>query len=239
MVSRIAVIPARGGSKRIPQKNIVEFCGKPMIAWTIEAALAANVFDRVLVSTESSEIADVARHYGASVPFLRTKYFDDHSTVSQAVGDALVQLKNQGESFDHVVQLMANCPIRNAADIGKAVDFFTQGDHDFQISCFEFGWMNPWWAVKLDSDNRPEPLFPEALKQRSQDLAALYCPTGAVWMANTEAFLTEQTFYGRDYRFCPIPWWSAMDIDDYNDLTMAKAIMTMVMNDGIHSHRVD
>ncbi len=237
MVSRIAVIPARGGSKRIPKKNILEFSGKPMIAWTIEAALNSGRFDRVVVSTEDREIAEVAIKFGAEVPFLRDRFFDDQSTVSEAVCDALIKIQtDMAIEFDQIVQLMANCPIRNSDDICRAIDFFELGEHDFQISCFEFGWMNPWWAVKLDENKKPTPLFPAALKTRSQDLEKLYCPTGAIWIANAKEFVREKTFYGSEFKFFPMPWCSAVDIDDYGDLEMAKAVMNMVMNENRNSH---
>ena len=115
---RIAVIPARGGSKRIPKKNVIDFMGKPMISWSIEAALDSGLFDSVLVSTDCQDIADIALKYGADVPFLRSEYADDHSTVSQATRSALKQLKKvNGKNYDTVVQLMANCPIRSSANI--------------------------------------------------------------------------------------------------------------------------
>lgn len=237
MVSRIAIIPARGGSKRIPKKNVIDFCGKPMIAWTIEAALNSGCFEHVLVSTDDEAIADISRAYGADVPFLRQTHNDDHSTVSEAVVEALRQYQQQlGKEFTQVVQLMANCPIRNARDICAAIEFFAKHDSDFQISCFEFGWMNPWWAVKLDDLGKPTPLFPEALKTRSQDLGKLFCPTGAIWMANGRALLQQKTFYGSDYRFCPLSWTSAVDIDEYADLEMAKIVKNMVSSESTDTH---
>ena len=91
---RIAIIPARGGSKRLPNKNIIDFFGKPMIAWTIDAALRTNMFDLILVSTDSQEISEISRHLGAEVPFLRDKHSDDYSTVSEAPLTALNQMEN-------------------------------------------------------------------------------------------------------------------------------------------------
>jgi CMP-N-acetylneuraminic acid synthetase len=221
----IAIIPARGGSKRIPRKNIYPFKGKPMLAWTIEAALTSNCFSRILVSTEDEEIAAVARSFGAEVPFLRDSHFDDQSTVSEAVCHTVEKYqKYRGESFDTVVQLMPNCPIRNAHQIQQACDYFQQGGHDFQISCFKFGWMNPWWAVQLDEHLHPSPMFPDALKTRSQDLPALYCPTGAIWIANSQKLIKSRSFYGEGYKFFPMEWQAAVDIDDYEDLRMAEVI---------------
>ena len=223
MVKRIAVIPARGGSKRIPHKNIIDFCGKPMLAWTIEAAKGSGLFDRVLVSTDDPSIADIGKQWGAEVPFLRQGHYDDHATVSEATIAALAQAQHHwGETYDIVVQLMANCPNRDAGDIQRALKSFEDSDTNFQISCFKFGWMNPWWSVKLDQTGQPQPLFPEAVKCRSQDLADLYCPTGAIWVASAPALLRGGSFYGERHRFEPMSWTSAVDIDDYADIDFAR-----------------
>lgn len=224
---RLAVIPARGGSKRIPKKNILPVEGKPMIAYTIEAALGSEQFDRVMVSTDDEEIADVARQYGASVPFMRTEHADDFAGVSEVTADAVSRLKNElGETYQTVAQLMANCPLRNSEDIEEAVAFYEKHDHQFQISCFQYGWMNPWWAHQLGEDMTPRPVFEEKQRfMRSQDQPDLYCPTGAIWIAHTEALSEAKTFYGPGYKFFPLSWISAVDIDDYEDLKMLKALM--------------
>lgn len=224
----IAIIPARGGSKRIPRKNIVDFFGKPMIAWTIEAAQKSGYFERILVSTDDEEIAQVARDHGASVPFLRTECADDHSPVSQATLTSLKQAEAFWDiSFDTIVQLMPNCPLRTAEDIKQAIEAFKSKQAVFQISCFKFGWMNPWWAVRLNEQGQSERLFPEAITTRSQDLPPLYCPTGAIWIAQSAAFKEAGSFYGKDHVFEPMHWISAVDIDDSEDMEMAKAAWTL------------
>lgn len=236
---RIAIIPARGGSKRIPQKNIIDFCGKPMIAWTILAAKESGLFDRVLVSTDDPIIAEVAKEWGAEVPFLRTNSADDHTPVSEATMLALKQsMAHWSESYSSVTQLMANCPLRTADDIERAVTRFEMLNRSFQISCFKYGWMNPWWAVKLDSEGHPDRLFPEAATQRSQDLPELFCPTGAIWIAQANSLLTAKTFYGPAHIFEPISWESAIDIDDYDDLRFAQVVSQNIrdLNKEANSH---
>lgn len=224
----IAVIPARGGSKRLPQKNTLDFMGKPMIAWTIEAALNTELFDRVLVSTDCVEIAQVAESWGASVPFLRNTASDDYSPVSLATCAALQQCaEDLGENYDIVTQLMPNTPLRTSQDICQAMDHFFENASPSQISCFRFGWMNPWWAVTLNTTGRPTPFFPEVQQKRSQDLPALYCPSGAVWIAQVSHLLAHRTFYCPGHIFYPLPWQSAVDIDDESDLMMAKAAFIM------------
>ena len=197
-----------------------------MIAWTIEAALKTNMFDMVLVSTDCNEIAKISLKYGAEVPFLRKAHYDDNSTVSEATRSALKQLKKfNGKNYDTVVQLMANCPFRNSNDIIEAWNFFNSSNHNFQISCFKYGWVNPWWACKLDSKNNPIPIFPDDIRnRRSQDLPEVYCPTGAIWIAKTDELIKEGTFHSYGQKFFPISWKSAIDIDDYDDLEMAKKL---------------
>ncbi len=223
-MKHIAVILARGGSKRLPRKNILEFHGKPMLAWTVEAALESGCYQRVLVSTDDAEIAAIARDYGAEAPFLRLAAADDMASSSEATLAALGQAEaHWGEHYDHVSQLMANCPLRSAADIRDSVANFLQRRAQFQISCFRFGWMNPWWAARLDEEQRPHYLFPEARATRSQDLPSLYCPSGATWIAGCEPLRQHGSFYGPGHVLDPISWMSAMDIDDAEDLMMANA----------------
>lgn len=224
----VAVIPARGGSKRIPQKNIKNFCGKPMIAWTIQAALNVEVIDSVYVSTDDEEIARISREYGAEVPFLRDKYADDHSTISEATVYTLKKLGYRRGDNDLVIQLMANCPVRDSEDINYSIDYFLERKNEFQISCCKYGWMNPWWAHKRDERGNMEPIFKSEQGKRSQDQMELYCPTGAVWVSKVSNLLKYGTFYGPGYDFCEINWKSAVDIDDYHDLELAKCIKNMI-----------
>jgi N-acylneuraminate cytidylyltransferase len=136
----IAIILARGGSKRIPKKNIIDFMGRPMITWTIEAAIKSKIFDKIIVSTDSEEIAKVGRDYGLEVPFLREDKNDDISPVSEATIAAVKQAElHYNEKYDIVVQLMANAPMRNENDIKKHFNKFINQKRDFQLSSFKFG----------------------------------------------------------------------------------------------------
>jgi N-acylneuraminate cytidylyltransferase len=223
-VKHIAVILARGGSKRLPRKNILELQGRPMIAWTIAAAIESACYHRVLVSTDDEEIAAISRAAGAEVPFLRNSAADDMAPSSAATLAALEQAERHwGECYDVVSQLMANCPLRGAGEIRDAVNNFREMGAEFQISCFRFGWMNPWWAAQIGEQGKPEFLFPEARAQRSQDLPPLYCPSGAIWIAGSESLRKTGTFYGPGHILHPMPWMSALDIDDAEDLAMARA----------------
>jgi CMP-N-acetylneuraminic acid synthetase len=223
-MKHLAIVLARGGSKRLPRKNILDFHGKPLLAWSVQAALQSGQFDRVLVSTDDPEIAEIGREFGAAVPFLRDSAADDVTPSSEATLAALGQAERHwDENFDVVSQLMANCPLRDATDVKAALQNFADRGAESQISCFRFGWMNPWWAVKLDGQGRPDYLFPEARIARSQDLPPLYCPSGALWTARVRALRAANTFYVPGHIFHELSWMSAMDIDDAEDLEMARA----------------
>jgi CMP-N-acetylneuraminic acid synthetase len=226
--SMVAIIPARGGSKRIEKKNIIDFCGKPMIAWSIEAATKAGIFERVVVSTDDQNIAVVAQQFGASVPFLRRDYADDVSPVSLATIGTLSQLREElGAEYDVAVQLQPNCPLRNERHIVEAVEHFEKQRPTSQISCFRFGWMNPWWAAALSESGRPRRLFPEVAETRSQDLPPLYCPTGAICIAEVARLMEHRTYHMPDCIFWPMAWKDAVDIDDDDDLRMAELLYLM------------
>ncbi len=226
----VVVIPARGGSKRLPKKNIIEFAGKPMIAWTIEAAKEA-LNAHIYVSTDYEDIAEISRMYGAKVVMRRTGN-DDKTTVQQATIITLEQIKDElGIEYDYVVQLMACCPLRTSDDIRRAFENFRAGGYDFQLSCYNDTLAH--WDVRLKDKYKPEALHPESLKTRSQDLEELYRVTGAIWIANVAELLQQGTFYGKDYTFYPIDELHAIDIDEPKDLIIARAIKQMMEEEGL------
>jgi pseudaminic acid cytidylyltransferase len=224
----LAVIPARGGSKRIPRKNIKLLHGKPMIAYTIEAAMQSGVFEKVIVSTDDAEIAEISKRYGAEVPFVREATLaDDHTPASLVTLDALGKLEASSYIYKNVSQLMPNCPLRDAKDIQKSFEQFQQTNADTQLSINRFGWLNPWWAFKMEQQNKLEPLFPEAFKTRSQDLATLYALTGALWWAKTDVLRKEKTFHTATRTGFELSWQHALDIDDDDDWQMAEVLLEL------------
>jgi N-acylneuraminate cytidylyltransferase len=226
---KVAIIPARGGSKRIPDKNIIEFCGRPMLAWTVKAALDSGRFDDVIVSTDSQRIADVALAAGASVPFLRREHSDDHSTVSQATTWTADEYeRTTGRRVDVIAQLMANCPLRTAADIAPFVDAFASSGAPTMISCTRFRFQNPWWAF-LQTPSGPQPVFPSESQRRSQDLPDAFAPTGSIWMARREALAAHGTFYAPGHERREISWVAGVDIDDEHELAVARMLGESVL----------
>lgn len=215
-LNRIAVIPARGGSKRIPRKNMLRFGGKPLLVWTIEAAIYSSLFDKIVVSTDDWEIAGIAEEAGADVPFTRDEELaDDWVPASAVTVDAVRKVGGRV-----VCQLLPSCPFRTSNDIISAYNQFKETGANSQVSITDFGWQSAQWAV----DKNASPVFADEFG-RSQDLPELYHPTGAVWWADATALLLNGSFYMPGMRGWYIPWIRAIDIDTPEDLQLAKTIL--------------
>lgn len=222
---RIAIIPARSGSKRIPNKNIYPLFNKPLLFWAIDIAKDSNMFDRIIVSTDSEKYAEMSIKRGVECPFLREEFFDDNTHVAEATASSLIQSKKFfNETYSTVVQLMPNCPLRTVSSLKEFIIDFETLKYTSLISGFEFGWMNPNWAYEKDNLEQPIPLFPERILKRSQDLPKLFCPSGAIWVTNESNLIRNKSFYIPGWRFKILPWFEAIDIDDYADLQMAEII---------------
>ena len=225
-MTAIAIIPARGGSKRIPRKNVTDLAGRPMIGYTIEAALESGCFARVMVSTDDEEIAAVARGLGAEVPGLRPMSLaDDETPVSVATAFALRELAASGATYDLACQLMANCPFRTARDIRESRDTFLASSAPTQISVCRYRLQSPWWAARLNDQQHLVPLFPDVALARSQDLPDLVCPTGAVWWARSDVLLDQGTFHVDGRTSWEMSWINAIDIDMPDELELARVLM--------------
>lgn len=224
-MTTLAVIPARGGSRRIPRKNIRILDGLPLIAYTIRAALESGVFDRVIVSTDDQEIADISASHGAEIPFLRdSNLADDKTVASQVTVDLINRL---GKDFSAVAQLMPNCPFRDSEDVRRSFAQFDGHSASTQLSVTSYGWLNPWWAHRMKAESPLKPLFREALITRSQDLDQLVCPSGAIWWGRPAVLQEHKTFYAPGYAGFELPWDRALDIDDEEDWRMAEAVILM------------
>jgi pseudaminic acid cytidylyltransferase len=225
----IAILPARGGSKRIPGKNVRPMLGKPLIQYSIEAAMQSELFARIVVSTDSAAIGEVAAAAGAEVPFLRdASLADDHTPVSAATVDVLQRLDPAGAVFTDVCQLMPNCPLRTAADIADSYRQFLKTNSASQISVTRYGWQNPWWAMRRDGKFLLSPLFAAKHAARSQDLPELFCPTGAIWWAKAAVLRREGTFHIGPRTGWEIPWERGVDIDTADDWELAETIMRRI-----------
>ena len=226
MVDRkiIAVIPARSGSTRIKDKNIYPFKGKPLMAWSIEAALETKMFDRIIVSTDSPEYAKIAQDYGAEAPFLRDKYADNASSCAMVSLYATEQAeKYYNETYDTIVMLQTTCPLRSSNDIKNSLEFYLKNNVKMLMSATQYT-MNPWWGATLDENKKPNFVLYSPDKCSSQSKPPMYCPNGAIAIMDKETIKQTGNLYTDDLRFYEMDWKNSIDIDNYEDIEMAEAL---------------
>lgn len=235
--SLLAVIPARIGSRRVPRKNIRPLAGRPALAYTVEAALAAELFTQVIVSTDSDEVAALAISLGAAVPFLRDPALaDDRTHVSAVTLDALTRV-DHARTVAAVAQLLPNCPLRGAEDIRASWTVFQETGAAVQLSVARFGWQSPWWAATVANDHTLWPLFADRMTERSQELPPLVCPTGAVWWIRADVLRRTGTFHVPGRTGWELPWQRAIDIDTEDDWALAELLLRAARRREVHHAR--
>jgi pseudaminic acid cytidylyltransferase len=218
----VAIIPARGGSKRIPKKNIKHFHGKPIIAYTIESALKSGLFSRVIVSTDETEIAEIAKNHGADVPFLRSKEnADDFATTSSVLIEVLEQLALKGESFTTACCLYPTSPLIDSNDLKGAYDQFKRNQNDVLISCVSYGFPIQR-SFHLNEANLVELNQPEAINLRSQDLIKNYHDAGALYFFDIQKFNTSKSLWVGNIGAFELSELKVQDIDTLEDWKMAE-----------------
>lgn len=222
-MKRIAIIPARGGSKRLPRKNILDFRGKPVLAYTVAAALETGLFERVVVSTEDDEIAAAAAAAGATVDRRRVELATDKSTVADVCADLLEREALAGRCYDTLCCCYATAPLRSAADIAATVALLSPGHCDFAIAVTTFSHY-PHQALRLDENGFLEPMWPDVAGLRSELVGTLLAGNGSTYAVTTEAFLRERDFYGPHMRGYPMPFHRSIDIDTREDYELALAV---------------
>ncbi|MFT7487725.1 MAG: pseudaminic acid cytidylyltransferase [Candidatus Promineifilaceae bacterium] len=218
----VCIIPARGGSKRIPKKNIREFCGKPMIAYSIEAAKAAEVFERIIVTTDSDDIADIARQYGAEVPFARPpELADDHATTDDVIVHALTCLKSQGADMEFACCLYATAPFVRPEYLKKGLSLLqaSGATTGFSVTTFPFPILR---GLKVNDAGSLEMIWPEHRLTRSQDLPEAVHDAGQFYWVNVEKYLDAPRLYSADAVPIILPRHLVQDIDTYEDWTRAE-----------------
>jgi pseudaminic acid cytidylyltransferase len=219
---KLAVIPARGGSKRIPRKNIKLFCGKPMIAWSIEAALHSECFDQVVVSTDDFEIAEVACKCGAQVPFMRpTELSDDYTGTTAVVVHAIDWFTAQGETPAQVCCLYATAPFVSSDDLRRGLTVLTETrcDYAFSVTTYAFPIQR---AIRLNEVGRIEMFRPEHFNTRSQDLETAYHDAGQFYWGRAVAWVQGRMVFGPTAAPVMLPRHRVQDIDTPEDWLMAE-----------------
>ena len=222
----LAVIPARGGSKGVPHKNIRDLDGKPLIAYTIEAAIKSKVFDKIVVSTDSSEIAEIAQRYGAEVPFIRPKDLSgDFSSSDDVVLHAIDYLKRKGKEFEYVCKLQPTSPLRNETHIMEAYRLLKDSNSNFVVSVCECE-HSPLWTEILDEKRSLDGFINEYVKGACrQKLPKYYRLNGAIYMGRTEAFEDNKSFFGKNGTAFIMNQEESIDIDNYFDFEIAKLLI--------------
>ncbi len=221
-MKKIAIITARGGSKRIPRKNIKLFCGKPVIAYSIEAALSEGLFDEVMVSTDDHEIAQIAKQYGAKVPFMRSeKNADDFAGTVDVILEVLNDYKNVGQVFTHVCCVYPTAPFITSQTLNESLELLIQKRYDsvFAVAPFSFPIFR---ALQIDEHQKASMIWPENLTKRSQDLPLAYHDAGQFYWMTTESLWVNQKLYTDNTGVIILDDLHVQDIDSETDWKLAE-----------------
>lgn len=214
----LGLITARGGSKRLPGKNIMPMRGKPLIAWTIEAGLGASCIDRLILSSDDPAICDIAGELGCDVPFIRPSHLaTDEATSADVVSHALKEIPG----FTHVILLQPTSPLRQAHHIDEAFEKMKQTDATTCVAvreCLE----TPYWMQIMDQQGFITPLMKSLAAQRKQIIPKTYLPNGAIFISQSDYFLENHTFYGQKTVSYLMPLAESVDIDTINDFNLAE-----------------
>ncbi|EPC04101.1 hypothetical protein L861_01980 [Litchfieldella anticariensis FP35 = DSM 16096] len=227
----VAIIPARGGSKRIPRKNIKVFCGKPMIAWSIEAARDSGCFERIIVSTDDEEIAGIAHQWGAEVPFVRpAELANDYAGTLPVIRHAVTWIQDQGQTFEAVCCLYATAPFVQPEDLRHGLECLETSDADYAFSVTSYAFPIQR-AIRLTPDGRVAMFHPEHYHTRSQDLEEAFHDAGQFYWGRADAWLAEKPVFGHDSTPVVIPRHRVQDIDTLEDWQRAEWLFRALQED--------
>lgn len=220
-MKRIAIIPARGGSKRIPRKNIKDFLGKPIIAYSIEAALQSGLFEDVMVSTDDEEIAEVARKSGANIPFFRSSATsNDFATTAAVLTEVLNDYAAAGEKFSYGCCLYPTAPLVKINSINKAYELLKAKQYDTVFPVLRYSY--PIWRSLKMEDNKVKMNWPEHQLSRSQDLPASFHDAGQFYWFNVKAFMEKQVLFTDNTGAIELTELEVQDIDNLTDWQLAE-----------------
>lgn len=221
---RVAVIPARAGSKRIPHKNIREFAGKPMIAHSIHCALQSGLFERVIVSTDDEEISRVARNFGAEVPFLRpAELSDDHTGTAEVIAHSIEYLCAQGTKLSAVCCIYATAPFIRQADLKQGLAVLEAGNWQYVFSATTFAFPI-FRSFQKNTEGGLKMFFPEYFNTRSQDLPEALHDAGQFYWGRPQAWIDRVRIFDSSSTTVIIPRWRVQDIDTEEDWIRAESM---------------
>jgi CMP-N,N'-diacetyllegionaminic acid synthase len=221
----LAIVPARGGSKRLPRKNILNLNGKPLIAWSIEAGLKSKYIDEVMVTTDDDEIIDIAKKFGANIPFRRPgKLADDYATRPEIIRHTIKFYENEfNKKFDYIVFLQPTSPLRGAKHIDEAVEYMFRKNGDAVVSVCEVEHPIHWSGTLPEDQNMSKFLDNVIVQSRSQDLPINYRLNGAIYICDTQKFLDEGCLFLKENIFAfEMPQKISVDIDTKEDFEYAE-----------------
>jgi pseudaminic acid cytidylyltransferase len=219
---KLAVIPARGGSKRIPRKNIKTFGGLPMIAWSIHAAIKSNCFERIIVSTDDAEIASVAKEHGAEVPFLRpANLSDDNTGIIPVVAHAINWYNQNGNTTSEVCCIYATAPFVESIDLIRGLEVLqsTKANYALSVTSYAFPIQR---AIRITSNHRVAMFNPEHFNTRSQDLQEAWHDAGQFCWGQAQAWLEGKLVFSNDAVPVKLPRYRVQDIDTLEDWERAE-----------------
>lgn len=218
----LGLVPARGGSKGIPRKNVRELNGKPLIAYTFEQAKRASAITDIVCSTDDDEVSSLASKWGVGLPFRRPLALaTDTASIKDVVVHALDTLANAGRDYDAVMLLQPTSPFRSAEDIDAAVEILRNEDADCVISLSVVSHQHPFYMYRL-AGGRPIPLFPESVGIRRQEFAEIYIRNGAIYLTRTSALRMTGSLYGRSQAAYVMPAERSINIDEQADWDLAE-----------------
>ncbi len=224
---RVAIIPARGGSKRIPKKNIKLFHGKPMISWSIQAALKSKIFDRIMISTDDSEIAEIALKSGGEVPFFRpSKLSDDYATTADVMQHAAQWLTKEGLPASELCCIYATAPFVEAGDIELGLEMLMSGGWQYVFPAAEFA--APIFRGFKKGASGVEMIFPEHYLTRSQDLPGVFHDAGQFYWGTHNAWLSKAPIFSNKSDFIELPRLRVQDIDTPEDWDIAEKMFALL-----------
>lgn len=227
---KIAVIPARGGSKRIPRKNIKCFHGKPMIAWSIIAALESNLFDQVIVSTDDEEISSISNEYGASTPFIRPKDIsDDFSTTADVMSHAVKWMYESDYSLDSVCCIYPAAPFVQITDLKDSWKIFKSSSCEYVFTATAFQ-SSIFRGFKVTENNSVEMIYPELFESRSQDLPVVYHDAAQFYWGKPLAWLEGKRIFAKHSQAFLLPNYRVQDIDTEDDWRRAELIASSLLD---------
>lgn len=217
----LGIIPARGGSKRLPRKNVIPLQGKPLIAWTIEAGLKSTCIDRLILSTDDPEISKVALEYGCEVPFVRPSEFatDEASSV-----DVVRHVLSQIPGFTHFVLLQPTSPLRRASHIDEAFQSMSEAGTSSCVSMRK-SVESPYWMYTIRENGCVAPVTREMTGKRKQELPETYIPNGAIFISCLDKFLLEKSFYSDNTIPYLMSFQDSVDIDTLEDFKFVESLI--------------